>query len=205
VARRPAAVVHPSEKHPEKPTTEAPKKSTPQPQPKARSLPEPSPRPSSVQAQSQAPPSVPERPQPKTGPPPEPQPAQPQARTLSDSLRKLANAGPQPKIHPGLEAAGSTGERARSVEAQPPRYGYRSEPEYPRLAIRRGYEGTTLLRVHILEDGRVTAVEVKESSGFQMLDEAARKAVETWRFTPGLSAGQPKASWVLVPITFKLE
>jgi len=72
------------------------------------------------------------------------------------------------------------------------------------LAIRRGYQGTTLLRVRILEDGRVEVVEIKESSGYRILDEAAMKAVRPWRFTPALMAGKPVASWVLLPIAFKL-
>jgi len=72
------------------------------------------------------------------------------------------------------------------------------------LAIRRGYQGTTLLRVRIVEDGRVEVVEIKESSGYRILDEAAMKAVRPWRFTPALMAGKPVASWVLVPIAFKL-
>ncbi len=76
--------------------------------------------------------------------------------------------------------------------------------DVPALAVRRGYEGTTLLRVRILEDGRVEVVEIKESSGYRILDEAAMKAVRPWRFAPALMAGKPVASWVLVPIAFKL-
>ena len=90
------------------------------------------------------------------------------------------------------------------MDSRPPGYGDRAEPEYPALAIRRGYQGTTLLRVRILEDGRVEVVEIKESSGYRILDEAAMKAVKPWRFTPALMAGKPVASWVLVPIAFKL-
>jgi len=100
----------------------------------------------------------------------------------------------------GGSASGSSG----LTDSQPPGYGDRAEPEYPALAIRRGYQGTTLLRVRVLEDGRVEVVEVKESSGYRILDEAATKAVRPWRFTPGLMAGKPVASWVLVPIAFKL-
>jgi len=90
------------------------------------------------------------------------------------------------------------------MDSRPPGYGNRAEPEYPALAIRRGYEGTALLRVRVLEDGRVEVVEIKESSGYRILDEAAMKAVRPWRFTPALMAGKPVASWVLVPIAFKL-
>jgi protein TonB len=91
------------------------------------------------------------------------------------------------------------------MDSRPPGYGNRAEPEYPALAIRRGYEGTALLRVRVLEDGRVEVVEIKESSGYRILDEAAMKAVRPWRFIPALMAGKPVASWVLVPIAFKLR
>jgi len=99
---------------------------------------------------------------------------------------------------------GSTSGSNAGVDSRPPGYGDRAEPEYPALAIRRGYQGTTLLRVRVLEDGRVEVVEIKESSGYRILDEAAMKAVRPWRFTPALMAGKPVASWVLVPIAFKL-
>jgi protein TonB len=105
----------------------------------------------------------------------------------------------------GMEGGESTIGAGPFVEALAPGYGYRQEPHYPRLAVRRGYEGTTLLRVHIMQDGRVSAVEIKESSGYGSLDQAARNAVGNWLFTPARSGGRPVASWVLVPITFKLK
>jgi len=101
----------------------------------------------------------------------------------------------------GLQTASLPG----FVESRPPAYGHRQDPEYPEFARRRGYQGTTLLRVRVLDDGRVAAVQIKESSGYQVLDGTATKAVWTWRFTPALADGRPVASWVLVPITFRLQ
>jgi len=102
---------------------------------------------------------------------------------------------------PGLQTASLPG----FVESRPPAYGHRQDPEYPEFARRRGYQGTALLRVRVLEDGRVAAVQIKESSGYQILDGTASKAVWTWRFAPALADGKPVASWVLVPITFRLQ
>ena len=48
-------------------------------------------------------------------------------------------------------------------------------------------------------------VQVRTSSGFPLLDEAARSAVQTWRFNPATSDGKPVAEWYLVPIIFKLS
>jgi protein TonB len=102
---------------------------------------------------------------------------------------------------PGLQTASLPG----FIESRPPAYGHRQDPEYPEFARRRGYQGTALLRVRVLEDGRVAAVQIKESSGYQILDGTATKAVWTWRFAPALADGRPVASWVLVPITFRLQ
>jgi protein TonB len=105
----------------------------------------------------------------------------------------------------GSGASQQTGSLGGFVESRPPAYGDRHEPEYPEIARRCGYQGTALLRVRVLEDGRVAAVQIRESSGYQILDATASKAVWTWRFTPALAAGRPLASWVLVPITFRLQ
>jgi periplasmic protein TonB len=105
----------------------------------------------------------------------------------------------------GAVAGQETGKVPAFVESRPPAYGQRQDPEYPEFARRRGYQGTTLLRVRVLEDGRVAAVQIKESSGYQLLDGTATKAVWTWRFAPALADGRPVASWVLVPVTFRLQ
>lgn len=104
-----------------------------------------------------------------------------------------------------LEQGGQGGMSRPFMEAVAPRYGFRREPKYPSLAVRRGYEGTVLLRVRVLKNGRVAEVQVQETSGHRILDKAARKAVELWRFSPALLGGNPVDSWVLVPITFKLK
>jgi protein TonB len=104
-----------------------------------------------------------------------------------------------------LGAGESLGSSRSFVEAQSPRYGYRREPQYPRVAVRRGYEGTVLLKVRVLDSGRVDEVAIEESSGHRILDKAALEAVKTWRFTPARQGGKAVVSWALVPITFNLK
>lgn len=58
-------------------------------------------------------------------------------------------------------------------------------PDYPRLARRRGWEGSVLLELTLAADGSVHEVRVLESSARDVLDEAALGAVRTWRFVPG--------------------
>lgn len=78
-------------------------------------------------------------------------------------------------------------------------------PEYPASALRMGREGKVLLHVHVLVNGHVDQAEVKQSSGFKLLDEAAEKTVKNWTFAPGKRGKTPIDSWVNVPIEFKLS
>jgi TonB family protein len=49
--------------------------------------------------------------------------------------------------------------------------------EYPETARREGIQGQLLMRFTIMKSGRVTDVEVLKSSGYPMLDNAAKKAL----------------------------
>ena len=50
----------------------------------------------------------------------------------------------------------------------------------------------------------VKSVEVKESSGFAILDKAARESVEDWKFLPGMRDGKPEEAFTDVTIRFEL-
>jgi protein TonB len=79
------------------------------------------------------------------------------------------------------------------------------KPVYPVASRRMGEEGKVVLRVHVAADGAARAVEVKQSCGFPRLDEAAKAAVEQWRFVPARRGGDAVDSWVSVPIVFSLQ
>ncbi|GLZ89306.1 hypothetical protein Pres01_53570 [Metapseudomonas resinovorans] len=78
-------------------------------------------------------------------------------------------------------------------------------PEYPAFAQRRGWEGTVLLRVHVLASGSPSEVQVQTSSGRDLLDEAAVRAVKRWTFVPAKQGEVARDGWVSVPIDFKLN
>lgn len=60
------------------------------------------------------------------------------------------------------------------------------QPEYPRLALQRGYEGTVVVKFTVEPSGAVSEVELAQGSGFAMLDEAALDGIrKRWRFAPG--------------------
>ncbi|MGE5522248.1 MAG: TonB family protein [Rhodospirillaceae bacterium] len=78
-------------------------------------------------------------------------------------------------------------------------------PRYPPLARRMGQQGKVVLRVLVNAGGSASQVEVRTSSGSDVLDEAALEAVKRWRFVPAKRGDQPISAWVLVPITFTLQ
>jgi protein TonB len=78
-------------------------------------------------------------------------------------------------------------------------------PDYPSRAIRRGIEGTVLVEVEVLPDGTVGDVELHQSSGHRLLDDAALKAAREGRFRPATRDGKPVASRVIVPFEFYLK
>lgn len=78
-------------------------------------------------------------------------------------------------------------------------------PEYPSLALRRNWQGTVLLRVHVLANGRPSQIQIQTSSGRDVLDQAAIKAVQQWAFVPSMQGDKAIDGWVSVPIDFKLN
>jgi protein TonB len=56
--------------------------------------------------------------------------------------------------------------------------------------------------VYINADGVVTDTRVAQSSGHDLLDEAARSIMSDIAFTPARHRGEPVAVWIQLPITF---
>lgn len=80
-----------------------------------------------------------------------------------------------------------------------------ARPVYPLESRRSQEQGKTTLKVQVDAQGIAQTVEIKESSGFARLDQAASDAVKTWHFVPAMKEGIPTAAWVLVPIAFRLD
>ena len=78
-------------------------------------------------------------------------------------------------------------------------------PAYPGLSKRLGEQGRVVVRVFIEVDGRAQEAEIKQSSGFERLDQAALSTVLHWRYVPGKRAGVAESMWFNVPINFVLE
>ena len=79
------------------------------------------------------------------------------------------------------------------------------KPVYPLMARHMGMQGRVLLRVLVSATGTPDKVELKRTSGSEVLDRAAVDAVARWRFVPAQLGDSPVSAWVLVPIVFALQ
>jgi protein TonB len=77
---------------------------------------------------------------------------------------------------------------------------------YPRQARRKGWEGTVVIELHILSSGDVEKVTLIEKSKYQVLDEAALKAIKRTLPFPKFPDGlEIRAITVTVPLRFELK
>jgi TonB family protein len=133
-------------------------------------------------------------------------PKKPNIETYSEQNNRIDNVSIA-KIEPigKREKLNLSFESKNKIELAHPHYSINQKPDYPLIARRRGFEGTVLLRVLVLENGEVGKVDLEKSSKYQILDSAAIKAVNEWSFIPGKKDGVVLASWVKVPIKFRLN
>jgi TonB family protein len=100
------------------------------------------------------------------------------------------NYAPTPPIVSVLP--GSTFHRAKVIAIFAPK------PEYPDEARKHHWTGIGWFVMHVdVKSGLVNFVEVTQSTGHKMLDDACVNALKRWRFKPGAAA-----STVKTPITF---
>ena len=79
------------------------------------------------------------------------------------------------------------------------------QPVYPPISRRTGEAGRVVLRVLINAQGQPEEAQIRTSSGFQRLDEAARRAAMGAAFRPYREGGQAIPVWAVIPISFSLE
>jgi protein TonB len=115
----------------------------------------------------------------------------------AEAAAQVSNTGKN-KVDPGKKHIGA-------VRMARPMYRENSPPVYPKLARKRGYEGTVVLQVLVNKQGRVDDLHINESSHHAMLDRAALNSVRKWYFEPGRKGTEKIDMWVKVPVTFKLQ
>ncbi|HVC63377.1 MAG TPA: TonB family protein [Acetobacteraceae bacterium] len=91
------------------------------------------------------------------------------------------------------------------VPASPDVKFHNRKPSYPMTAALEGEQGAVVLVIHVSREGLVSGVDVVRSSGFAVLDRAARDAVLTWHFLPSVKNGQPVPAEVPMRFVFALD
>jgi protein TonB len=99
-------------------------------------------------------------------------------------------------------ASGSGGVAGTSAV---PRYSSNPRPPYPYQARSRGHEGLVVLTAEVRENGRVSSIRLKRSSGYASLDQSALATVRSWIFEPARRSGMAVASVVEIPVRFSLR
>lgn len=142
-------------------------------------------------------------------------PKQQKAKPIIHSTQALAEL-PRPAADSPTVAASSPAAKASAAEESPDRpdipitvenlrFRRRITPRYLPAAQAMGNEGTVTIAVSIDESGMPDHVEIKHSSGFSLLDNAAVDAANDSRFYPYLVNGQAKRITALIPYYFSLH
>lgn len=79
---------------------------------------------------------------------------------------------------------------ARILPAMPDNRFRNRPPAYPVQAAALGQHGAVVVVIHVAENGSAAGVDIVESSGFDVLDQAAVAAVRKWHFHPAMQNGQ---------------
>jgi bla regulator protein BlaR1 len=79
------------------------------------------------------------------------------------------------------------------------------KPMYPKESLRYEHQGTVTLAFKIGADGKVQESNLKNSSGFPLLDETAREAIAKCQFRPATQGGKPIAAWMQMQYVWTLK
>ena len=112
---------------------------------------------------------------------------------------------PPAEVKPAPKVAVATTTNVGLTAVARPIGDYQVKPEFPESARKAHAEGTTLLRVEVLANGRVGEVVVTRSSGRQDFDDAAIAAVKQWRFEPARRGSTAVGMWASLPVRFQLS
>jgi protein TonB len=177
--------------------------------PAAPPAPEPAPQPQpKVQAKAPTPQPVQPTPTPAATPQPSPAPlaiAPSAAATAATAAAPTAVAAPPAAASTGTAVSAPPAPAKVELPSSSADYLNNPKPPYPALSKRLGEQGRVIVRVWIGTDGIASQASVKQSSGFDRLDQAAVATVLKWRYVPGKRGGVPEAMWFDVPVNWVLQ
>ncbi|MDH4395061.1 MAG: energy transducer TonB [Limnobacter sp.] len=157
------------------------------------------------------PPPKPKLPEPVAQP--QPQQAPPPAYVPPVQVAVQAPANPAPSITVSNQAPPPEAPKAAPAPAKDPvlvapvinAAQNCRKPVYPSISRREEEEGVVVLRFLVAADGNVIDSQVKSSSGYTRLDEAARQALSLCKFQPGTADGTPTQAWAQMKYEWRLE
>jgi TonB family protein len=95
-----------------------------------------------------------------------------------------------------------------SIAALPPRPDPQAPNPMPYFPTNLGLSAANehllvVLRLQVLETGKIGRAVIENSSGLPQLDALAITFVKRWHFIPAMIAGVPKPDWISVEVLFK--
>lgn len=126
-------------------------------------------------------------------PPPQTASAPPASATQPAPPAEAPASADRSGVYPAVPAGGSQPEELDRVI-----------PRYPAIARRAGIQGPVVVRGIVRRDGTIDNVEVIKDLPYG-LGEAAREAVERWRFRPATYRGEPIDVYYTVTVNFRLQ
>ncbi len=135
----------------------------------------------------------------------QPEPVKPLEKIMEPPVQAaLAKPAEKPVQQAQEELQGEEGKGPSTIIGQA-NYKKRFQPRYPRRAADMGQQGEVKLHVLVARDGKAKELKIAQSSGYRLLDKAALAAVRKWEFVPKRQGAVTVASWVSVPVDFKLR
>lgn len=132
---------------------------------------------------------------------PPPAPEQPQPLPLEPSKPAKAESRPEPNKPEKPKPAKAPTASGWQAEARRQLREIDKRGElYPQEAIARGLEGEAVVLFVLDETGTVVATRIEQSSGYKILDDAAKRAISRLHFLP---ADAPREG--IFPVDFKLH
>jgi protein TonB len=135
-------------------------------------------------------------------PPPEPVP---EKTVESSKTFDLPEQTQKESVFKETDTEGEPLSEQQIIREARPLYRSNPPPKYPAVARRRGFQGNVVLEVLVGPAGNVIELHVLSSSGYSILDRAAKSSVKNWTFEPGMRGQEKVEMWVRVPIRFELK
>jgi TonB family protein len=122
------------------------------------------------------------------------------ASAITDMKRSMFYRMSRVLVAASLLSVAVTGNSQTPNAAKAKHYAiYAPRPNYPLHARQYHWTGEGLFWCNIRSDGTVASVDVLQSTGHEMLDRAAIKALRQWRFHPG------DMNAIKIPINFSMS